>query len=57
VEAQESFTFSPYGVAGSLGTTYTVRRVNVNYSFERLDATGSSPDEDAMRVSFDIEEA
>jgi hypothetical protein len=58
VEAQESFTFSPYGVAGSLGTTYTVRRVQGNYSLERLDGTGgNNPANDAMRVNFEIEEA
>lgn len=57
VEALETFTFSPYGVAGNLGTTYTVRRIAGNYSLERLDGTGSSPSEDAMRVSFELEEA
>lgn len=57
VEAQESFTFSPYGVSGNMGTTYTVRRVNANYSLERLDGTGSSAIENAMRVTFDLEEA
>lgn len=57
VEAQESFTFSPYGVSGNLGTTYTVRRVQSNYTLERLDGTGSSASNDAMRVTFDIEEA
>ena len=57
VEAQESFTFSPYGTAASLGTTYTARRVQANYFLERQDGTGSSPSEDAMRVTFDIEEA
>lgn len=57
VEAQESFTFSPYGVSGNLGTTYTVRRAQSNYTFERLDGTGSSASSDAMRVTFDIEEA
>ena len=56
-EAQESVTFSPYGTVASLGTTYTARRVQANYSLERLDGTGSSPSEDAMRVTFDLEEA
>jgi hypothetical protein len=56
-EAQESFTFSPYGVSGNLGTTYTARRVQANYTLERLDGTGSSASNDAMRVSFDLEEA
>lgn len=58
VEAQESFTFSPYGVSGNMGTTYTVRRVAGNYSLERLDGTGgTNPAEDAMRVNFELEEA
>ena len=57
VEAGESFVFSPYGTVAAMGTTYTVRRVAFDYSFERLEATGATPADDAMRVSFDIEEA
>lgn len=57
VEAGESFTFSPYGSVASMGTTFTARRVTATYSFERLDGTGATPVDDAMRVSFDIEEA
>ena len=57
VEAQETFTFSPYGTAAALGTSYTARLVQSNYTLERLDRTGSSPSEDAMRVTFDLEEA
>jgi hypothetical protein len=34
-----------------------VRRVQPTYSLERLDGTGTSPSEDAMRVTFDLEEA
>jgi hypothetical protein len=56
-EAGESFTFSPYGTVAAMGTTFTVRRVAFEYSFERLEATGATPVDDAMRVSFDIEEA
>jgi hypothetical protein len=57
VEAGESFTFSPYGTVAAMGTTYTARRVSFDYSFERLEGTGYTPADDAMRVSFDIEEA
>jgi hypothetical protein len=57
VEAGESFTFSPYGSAAAMGTTFTARRVTATYNFERLDGTGATPNDDAMRVSFDLEEA
>jgi len=58
VEAQESFTLSPYGVAGNMGTTFTVRRVAGSYNLERLDGSGgSNPAEDGMRVNFELEEA
>jgi hypothetical protein len=57
VEAGESFIFSPYGSAAAMGTTFTARRVTATYNFERLDGTGATPVDDAMRVSFDIEEA
>lgn len=57
VEAQETFTFSPYGTVSALGTTYSARLVQSNYTLERMDRTGSSPSEDAMRVTFDLEEA
>jgi hypothetical protein len=30
--------------------------VSANYNFERLDGTGATPNDDAMRVSFDLEE-
>ena len=56
VEAGESFTFSPYGTIAAMGTTYTVRRVAAAYTFERLDGTGATPNDDAMRVAFDLEE-
>lgn len=57
VEAGEAFTFSPYGSVASMGTTFTARRVTATYNFERLDGTGATPVDDAMRVSFDIEES
>lgn len=56
-EALESFTFSPYGTSASLGTTYAVRRTDGNYQLERMEFSGATPIDDAMRVTFSIEEA
>jgi hypothetical protein len=56
VEAGESFTFSPYGSAAAMGTTFSARRVTFTYNYERIDGTGATPNDDAMRVSFDVEE-
>jgi hypothetical protein len=54
-EGQEGFTFSPYGTVATLGATLSARRSDGAYELERLDFTGATPAEDAMRVSFAIE--
>lgn len=54
-EGLEAFTFSPYGTAANLGTTFVARRVDGDYQFERIDNSGATPVEDMMRVSFGIE--
>lgn len=54
-EAQESFTFSPFGTTGVLGATIVARRTDGAYTYERLDNTGATREADAVRVSFSIE--
>lgn len=54
-EAQEAFTFSPYGSVAAPGSTLIARRVEGAYAWERIDFTGATIADDVMRASFEIE--